>query len=131
MLGNALSHNNNNSKFQIDKNQSRISVNCLQPKQSKFLNSLYNNSEEEIQYQSEKSNTYRSGLTNSEYFSEFNVGNESMPFRLKSSSENESKESLSFQNVKKSLQTFIGDFRFYFHCSVCLTMLGGESNLIN
>jgi hypothetical protein len=127
MLGNAFSYNNNNNKI-LDKNQNRISVNCLQPKQSKFLDSLYKNSEEEIQYQSEKSNTYRSGFANSEYFSEFNVGNESMPFRLKSSSENESKESLTSQKVKKSLHTFIGYFRFYFHCSVCLTILAGESN---
>ncbi len=127
MLGNAFSHNNNNNKI-LDKNQNRISVNCLQPKQSKFLDSLYKNSEEEIQYQSEKSNTYRSGFANSEYFSEFKVGNESMPFRLKSSSENESKESLTSKKVKKSLHTFIGDFRFYFHCSVCLTILAGESN---
>ncbi len=119
-----------NNKY-IEKNQNRISINCFQPKQSKFLKSIYIKSEEENEYQSEKSNTYRQpGLSNSEFFSEFNIENELMPFRMKSTVEDEAKAPHKPRKTKKNFHTFIGHFRFYFHCSVCLTIISGESNLI-
>ena len=58
-----------------DQNENKISVNSLLPNQSKFLNTLYQNSGDEIQ--SEKFKTYRvSAVSNSEFFNEFIFENE-------------------------------------------------------
>jgi hypothetical protein len=113
-----------------NKSERRITVNYFQPKQSKFFDTFDPNSEE-LQ-ETGKPKTYRnSPMTNSDFYSQFSIESEQKPTQI-TPLENESQEIKHTSLRKKQTKyNFISNFKFYLHCGICLTIISGESNLIN
>jgi hypothetical protein len=115
-----------------DKNERRISVNYFQPKQSKFLETIYSNAEE---YETEKFKTFRhSAMSNSDYYDQFSFESEQKPTQItpfNDSLEQDQPEKLEkLENFTNKNYNFISDSKYYIHCNVCLTIISGESNIL-